>query len=392
MLDENNQMLCVAQAIRSKKHLLIGLTLSVASLCYSLPRSQPYFFSFEHKHADMRTALLSPRLETVYNRLVFVSITEAEMEQMIYRSPIDRAWIANLVTVIDGQAPAVIAIDIQIDQPTEPAKDEVLIAALKNAKSPIVLSTIDSRLKLTERQKFYSQEFVTRSGAASGFVNVPADEDDIIRALPVSVDADHPYSFADVIVNSVTGVMPSKPSFGERIAWLRNLDQKTSVFPGKPASAVILNPEAFDLKNKVVLIGADLPSTDKHKTPFAGEGRVKKGESGSRILAQIIAQKLDGRRVTMLPNYLEFILYLIAAMAGLLISANPKSLAGKAKIFSVLGVVALLTDLIFFKFLSTLVPTAMVIFTLGLAAGLPALYIKLKSWTTWLTTKRGGSI
>ena len=390
MKNQNSEPLRVAQAIRGRVYLMIGLTLILASLCFWLPRGQPYFFSFEHKHADMRTALLSPRLDTIYDRLVFVAITEAELEQMTYRSPIDRAWLANLVTTLDEQDPAVIAIDIQLDQPTEPAKDEKLIQAIRNANTPIVLPAIDSRLKLTERQKSYSQAFLSKSGAVSGFVNVPADEDDIIRTLPVSVDIEHPHSFPDVTVRSVTGIMPPKPSFGERIAWLRNLDQKTSVFPGKPASALMLKPEAFKLEDKVVLIGADLPSTDKHKTPFAGEGRVKRGESGSRILAQMIAQKLDGRRVTMLPSYLEFTLYLIAAMTGLLIAANPKSLAGKAKIFSILGTAALITDLLFFKFFSILIPTAMVLFTLGLAAGLPALYVKFRSWGDWLATKRGG--
>jgi len=389
MSDPDNQALRVAQTIRSKRLLLIGLTLAVALLCFFLPRFQPYFFSFEHKHADLRTSLLSPRLDSVYDRMVFVSITEAELEQMTYRSPIDRAWLAGLITTIDAQGPAAIAIDIQFDQPTEPAKDSLLIQALQTAKTPIVLSVIDNRFKLTERQKSFNKAFVAETGAASGFVNAPADEDDIVRALPVSVDPEYPHSFADVTVETVTGIMPPKPSFGERIAWLRDLDQKTQVFPGKPASAVMLKPEAFNLKDKVVLIGADLPSTDKHKTPFAGEGRVKKGESGTRILAQMIAQKLDGRRVTMLPSYLEFFLYFIAAMAGLLIAANAASLAKKAKIVSVLGSIALLTDLFFFKFFSLLIPTAMVLFTLGLAAGLPALYVKFKSWWTWLSSNGG---
>lgn len=220
-------------------------------------------------------------------------------------------------------------------------------------------------------------------------MNITADEDDIIRELPVSVDPEFAHSFADVTAKYVIGQMPPKPIFKERISWLRALDSKTKPFPEKPASFVKDFPDKNDLAGKVVLVGADLPATDKHKTPFAGAGRVKKGDSGSRILAQIIAQRLDGRRVTMLPSIYEFTLYLLAALSGLLIAANPGALSQKAKILSILGTIALLTDLFFFKFFSLLIPTAMVLFTLGLAAGLPALYVKLAKWMGIIFRKRG---
>lgn len=392
MTDTTRPSLKVAQTIRARKLIFIVVAVVIALTAYLLPRYQPYFFSFEHKHADLRTSLLSPRPNTVYESIVFVTITESELELMAYRSPIDRAWISKLITILDSEEPAVIAIDILFDQPTEPKKDQLLIDTLRNAQTPIVLATTDSRFKLTDRQKSYNYAFIHDAGGASGFVNVVADEDDILRGLPQSVDPAHPQSFADVIVEQATGIRPPEPKFGERIAWLRDLDQKTQVFPGKPANTIMLRPEAFNLKDKIILIGANLPSTDKHKTPFSGEGRVKKGESGSHILAQMIAQKLDGRRVTMLSPYLELILYLIAACAGLLIAANAVGIANKAKIFSSLGIVALLCDLVFFKFFSLLIPTAMILFTLGLAAGLPALYVKLCLWGQRLISIGGRTI
>ena len=151
------------------------------------------------------------------------------------------------------------------------------------------------------------------------------------------------------------------------------------------------DPAGLDLTGKIVLIGADLKGIDKHKTPFADEGRVKKGTAGAEILAQVIAQRLDGRRVTMLPDALEFILYLIAALSGFLIAASAKAISQKAKILSVLGFVALGTDVVFFKFFSILVPTAMVLFTLGLALGLPAIYVKITGWVKFIVRKRGAS-
>lgn len=384
MAGGEHKTLSVAQYIRSKKWFLIILTVLVALIGFLLPRHQPYFFSFEHGNADFRTRILSPNHGEQYKDIVFVKITEAELEQMTYRSPIDRAWLSNLIKVIDGQKPRVIAIDILIDQRTEAEKDSKLLETLKTSQSPIVLAASDKRSKPTPKQASYNREIITASGTLFGFVNFTADEDDIIRELPLSVDPEFPHSFADVVVEAATGTLPPKPKFKERISWLKSIDQQRKPFPGKPASFVMAAPEKIDLAGKVVLIGADLKGIDKHKTPFANEGRVKSGTSGAEILAQVIAQRLDGRRVTMLPDALEFILYLIAALSGFLIAASAKATSIKAKILSIMGFAALAVDVFFFKVFSVLIPTAMVLFTLGFAVGLPALYVKITGWMKFI--------
>ena len=174
-----HHILSVAQYIRSKTGLLLILTLLLAGICFLLPRYQPYFFSFEHGNADLRTRILSTSHGEQYKDLVFVKITEAELEQMTYRSPIDRAWLSELIAVIDKRGPAVIAIDVLIDQPTEPSKDAMLIKTLKAAKSPIVLASVDKRARPTPNQVKYSRDFINMTGARSGFVNFNGDEDDI---------------------------------------------------------------------------------------------------------------------------------------------------------------------------------------------------------------------
>ena len=285
MLGGHQKTLSIAKYIRSKTWLLLLLTVLLALLGFLLPRYQPYFFSFEDGNADLRTRILSPSHGEQYKDIVFVKITEAELEQMIYRSPIDRAWLSKLIKVIDQRDPAVIAIDILIDQRTEINKDDLLLETLKSAKSPIVLASADKRSKPTPKQYQYNREFIISANALSGFVNFNADEDDIIRELPTSVEQDFPHSFADVVVKAAIGKMPPKPKFKERISWLKSIDQQRKPFPGKPASFVLADPAGLDLTGKIVLIGADLKGIDKHKTPFADEGRVKKGTAGAEILA-----------------------------------------------------------------------------------------------------------
>ena len=380
--------LSVAQFICSKTWLLLVLATLLALLGFLLPRYQPYFFSFEHGNADLRTRILSPSHGEQYKDIVLIKITETELEQMTYRSPIDRAWLSNLVNVIDRRDPAVIAIDILIDQPTEPEKDALLLKTLMAAQSPIVLASVDKRSRPTPNQTIYNSDFIKATNVLSGFVNFSGDEDDIIRELPRSIDPDFPHSFADVVVEAATGTLPPKPKFKERISWLKSIDQQRKPFPGKPAGFVLAAPAELNLEGKIVLIGADLKGIDKHKTPFADQGRVKSGTSGTEILAQVIAQRLDGRRITMLPEALEFILYLIAAFSGFLISASAKAISQKAKIISIMGIAALTIDVFFFKFLSVLIPMAMVLLTLGFAVGLPALFVKITGLINFIFGKK----
>lgn len=378
MEDRQTAALHVAKYIRSNPVVLVCLVLILAAAGFSLPRYQPYFFSFEHKYADLRTRLLSPRLEQQYGDIIFVQITESELEGMTYRSPIDRAWLADLVLSLDEENPSVIALDILIDQPTEIEKDLRLVKVLSEAKTPIVLASVDDRFNLTPAQKAYNQQYIEKSGALSGFVNVTADPDDFIRKLPFSIDPEHPDSFADVVAGVITGHLPPKPKPWERISWLQDLDHKTKAFSERPANFVKMFPAKNDITGKIILVGADLPSTDKHKTPFAGQGRMKTGTSGSYILTQIIAQRLDGRRLMLIPPLIEFCLYVLSALAGLIIIANSVSFGNKARLFSTLGLVAILVDLIFFKFFSLLVPTAMILFVLALSSSLPTIFVRVK--------------
>ncbi|HUB98155.1 MAG TPA: CHASE2 domain-containing protein, partial [Stellaceae bacterium] len=60
--------------------------------------------------------------------IVIVAITEDTLKQFPYRSPIDRKFLADLLTTLAARDPRAIGLDVLFDQPTEPAKD----AALRN--------------------------------------------------------------------------------------------------------------------------------------------------------------------------------------------------------------------------------------------------------------------
>lgn len=375
----NESAIIAAQGIKRRRLILTALVLILAFLGFLLPRYQPFFFSFEHTYADVRTMILSPVRADQHSEIVLIKITEGEIREMKHRSPIDRKWLADLIANFDAREPAVIAVNVLIDQPTDPSKDDELVIVLQNLNAKAVVVSADSRFKMTPAQKNYNSQFISKAGVLSGFVNTPADENDIIRELPHAIEAQYPDSFADVVVKAKTGALPPKPRPREQISWLRDIDHKTPAIKAIPAIFARDFPDSVDLKRKVVLIGGDLPGIDKHKTPFSKLGRVNEGTSGSNIMSQIIAQRLDGRRVNMLPFIPEFIAYIFAALSGFLIAASQRAFLQKARIVLGVTIGAFILDAIAFKALSLLLPTAMILFTFSLAVCLPYNWVKIRN-------------
>jgi hypothetical protein len=80
------------------------------------------------------------------------------------------------------------------------------------------------------------------------------------------------------------------------LAWRPRPDADTLPFPMFPADALAVLPDAWT-KDKVVLIGAVLSITDRHRTPLA---IVREGDDGNMpgilVQAQGVSQLLEGRR------------------------------------------------------------------------------------------------
>jgi class 3 adenylate cyclase len=79
------------------------------------------------------------------------------------------------------------------------------------------------------------------------------------------------------------------------IAWHGQPDAQTPPFRTFPSHAVPVLPDAW-IAGKIVLLGADLSLTDRHRTPFAVAREGREGTiAGITIQAHILAQLLDGR-------------------------------------------------------------------------------------------------
>ena len=112
-------------------------------------------------------------------RISIVTLTEETLIQFPYRSPVDRGFLAELLTFLDEVGVKGVVFDILFDQPTEPEKDAALIAAMRAFDGPIVAAWGNEEAGLMKR--FYGQlksqdsTFATAlRNAQSELRNVPA--------------------------------------------------------------------------------------------------------------------------------------------------------------------------------------------------------------------------
>lgn len=259
----------------------------------ALVRAAPFLQGIENWVADYRVATNTPA-QPQQPDIVIAAITEDTLARFPYRSPVDRAFLADLLRVLEAKGAKAVLLDVLLDQPTEPAKDEALAAAIRALKIPLVVSHGGAAEGLTEAQQTYLDGFVPAD--KRGWANLVKDNlDGTVRWIfPGKPDAAGRWQ-PGVVAAMAAHLGLSPPREPVPIAWRGRPDAATSPFRQFPAHAVAVLPPAW-FKDKIVLVGADLSDRDRHITPFrtafAGNGGVLPGIS---IHAHALSQILEGR-------------------------------------------------------------------------------------------------
>lgn len=278
---------------------------------------------------DLAVARLVPAMAQ-HSRIVIIAITEDSLAALPYRSPLDRAMLAGLITSLKQKGVAAIGLDVLFDQPSEPAKDALLRAALTAAGPPVVVLAAGQAAELTARQRQFHTEFL--HGLLAGHGHLARDRlDGVVRNQVPWLDGrlSLPATLA-----ATTGLVPSSltPSL---IDWLRPTNA-AGAFPIYPAETVAVLPPAW-LEGKLVLVGLEVPDADRHRTPLTQGAATM---AGVEIQAQILAQMLDGRRAKQWGPGVAALVIMGLAMAGAMLAAARLALFRLALI-AVAGVGAL---------------------------------------------------
>ena len=288
----------------------------IASLL--LPRLFPFVGAAENSVGDIRLATLSPP-EAQHPDIVIVTVTEDTLAALPYRSPLDRGFLAGLLRTLTAAEVRAIGLDILFDQPTEAAKDAELGDVLSNLKVPLVAAWATQEDRLTEKQTAFLEVYL--KGVNKGLVNLMTDRRDAVvrwvfpgRRRGGKFIPGLPAALARALGATV-------PSEALPLAYRFGPDARTPPFRVFPAQTVKLLPKPW-LAGKIVLIGSDLPNSDRHRTPisaFTGGGLNEM--PGVFIHAHALAQILDGRRAPATAIGGEAWLLLVLAIIGVALAA-----------------------------------------------------------------------
>lgn len=260
-----------SQANRSAVWITVVALLSALLAIFSVQFLSP-INNLEKKLADIRLAALeAPKPPS--DQIIVLALDEETLSQFAYRSPIDREFIAALIERIDSAGAKAIAVDVLIDQPSEPSKDDRLYSIIRTAQTPLHFSFTADSAFVTEAQLDYMRSFVPEDKRVeSRLLSDPFDG--LVRRISTGgivsdgkliYTEDYPPSFAAVMASYLDAPLPRQT---RAIAWRPlSADGEDPISVISASYVQHLPPELF--AGKIVLIGAVLSITDRHPTPLS---------------------------------------------------------------------------------------------------------------------------
>lgn len=276
------------------------LALLAAFAAAFLTQSAAFVRGLEVHAADLRVAAFQAP-EPPSDRIVIAAITEDTVTQFPYRSPVDREFIANLLRELERKGVRAVGLDILFDQPTEAHKDEYLWETLREVSMPVFISYTNSPLFVNEDQLEYLHDFVPEHQRAAA--TLPTDPmDGTVRWIyPGETGGGMPMSFAR---RGAYYAGVETPAERVDIAWRARPAPDQQPFPTFPAHLVPFLPDAW-FADRIVLVGATLSITDRHRTPLAIANFAASTEDGLvtddammpgvLIMAHGMSQLIEGR-------------------------------------------------------------------------------------------------
>ncbi len=299
--------------------LRLVATLGVLALAVVMARfgwQLPVLLAAERGLYDVRTAITAPRVDQD-GRVVLVTFTEETLAATGKRSPLDRVLLGRALANLDRLGPRAIGVDILIDQPQP--DDDKLETALQAMKTPtwFAYSTnADNGEFIMPWQEKHLRDLFARVAQGSvrpASIRLDVDSDNAWRTWPSPAKAP-----PKLLVNAITGA-PGFETFTGASVFRKPRFVGRPVFASFPID-LFAEPEtaaamADAVAGKIVLIGADLPESDRFITPFTRLTGAT--TAGVELHATLIAQALDGRRPLPIPGLLLW----AAAIAVVLLAA-----------------------------------------------------------------------
>jgi adenylate cyclase len=297
------------------KAALIPATVAVLSAGISiiLTHEVAFLTQAERFVGDLRIATLLPP-EPQDPNIVIAAVNEDTLKLFPYRSPVDRQFLANLLKSLDQKEPRAIAMDILLDQATEPEKDAALKAEIRSIKTPLVISYTSNPELVDDKQLTYLDDFVPPANRVAA--EIPTDAFGVVRWILPEIKERDGTTVLDFARGLLAKIGIATPDKQPDMVWHGRPDPDTPAFKEFPAHLVPMIPTPW-IKGKIVLIGEVVSLTDRHRTPFSSVYSGNEGSlAGIEIHANAVAQLLEGTKPRNLGTLSEISLVLLMALLG----------------------------------------------------------------------------
>ena len=293
----------------------VFITAVVALASWLVVSFMPVFINGGNWLSDFRQANFAPETSQ-HADIVILTITEESLAQLPYRSPIQRSFLAGLLKSLDAAQPTAIGLDVLFDQPTTDVDDATLHRTLTTMTTPIVLATGDAAAGLTSSQFQFQNRYL--ADLDTGLANL-AKESGVVRfTFPgTDIDGTRMPSFAYRLAALGGANVPANEL---RLAYRSSIAEGQTAFKQYPVHTASMLPPAW-LRDKIIMIGADLPQQDRHQTPLSLQlGAEDRTLPGIVIHAHIVAQLLDSSELPVLPVWAETLILIAAVACGAALS------------------------------------------------------------------------
>lgn len=303
-------------------HLLgcAGVALTVFLLHHPLG----LFQTAEQWTRDARHFLAPPTSDRPADVAVLY-VTEAALDQLECRVPIDRAYLAHRLAPLQRAGTRVLGLDLLFDHS---ARGEAqLKQTLDGMPFPVFYAWIGTDHGLRPNQSARLDAFIGERGR--GLATFVVDRrDGIARELPAPFGTQRLPPLA-VALAAATGLAP--PALPRPLAYSPQLPGGAPWIVSYPLEfldrVLTANPDA--LRDKVVLVGVKSPLRDIHHAPFARFGDQADGLPGVMLHAHAVAQLLAGRSLQIPPVAVDLLLALLFAAIGWLLALLDLRLAAQ---------------------------------------------------------------
>ena len=308
--------------------LALGLTVCVARFSWSVP----LVLEAEHALFDLRQIQTSPVVEQD-DRIVLIPYTDETLINTAVRSPLDRVILAKTLKRLDAMGAKAIGIDVLIDQP-QPA-DPIIIEAFQSMKTPTYLAYASANVakdKILFRQQEFLEEFqakIVNSNVRPASIVLQADDDNVLRSWGKPIP-----NTPKLLPNAMIPEAKQFADYHGSVVFRLPAFKERPIFNSIPIDtfgddALFETPLGTKLlqrqvEGRYVLIGGNIQDIDIFETPLSRAKAESESRStwGMEIFGHMLAQILDNRPLTPLPNLALWLAAIGVVAAGGLTAAT----------------------------------------------------------------------